>query len=75
MLYGLILDGRDVDVHTLMVQLKQKNHTYPQLGTIRKQQNKVDIGSIDVDPILEGDEIFDLANSFFLMHVWGIRKM
>jgi hypothetical protein len=24
---------------------------------------------------LEGDEIWDLANNFFLMHVWGIRKM
>jgi hypothetical protein len=24
---------------------------------------------------LEGDEIWDLTNYFFLMHVWGIRKM
>jgi hypothetical protein len=58
-----------------MVWLKQKDHTYPQLGTTRKQQNKVDIGGIDVDLILENDENFDLANNFFLMHVWGIRKM
>ncbi len=72
---GLILDGKDVDVHTLMVQLEQKDHTYPQLGTTRRQQSKVDMGGIDVDPILEGDEIWDLANNFILMHVWGTRKM
>ncbi len=59
----------------LWFQLEQKDHTYPQLGTPRKQQNKIDIGTTDVDLILEGDEIWDLTNYFFLMHVWGIRKM
>jgi hypothetical protein len=34
-----------------MVRLEQKDHTYPQLGTTRRQENKVDIGSIDVDLI------------------------
>jgi hypothetical protein len=41
----------------LWFQLEQKDHTYPQLGTPRKQQNKIDIGTTDVDLILEGDEI------------------
>lgn len=40
-----------------MVRLEQKDHTYPQVGTPRGQQNKVYIGGIDVDLILEGNEI------------------
>jgi hypothetical protein len=55
MLYNLILDGHDVDVHALILQLEQKDH-YSNV-TIQHQNYMMDVIFNQANPILEGNEI------------------